>query len=264
MGFLDNLAIRKAERSLRPFMRADERIIEYDIANVQQIGRNVPVVLTNRAIYFTGGTSIRVPYEHILDLQARGRLMIAFSTKSGNAFLIEIVGAPKGDLYETISHHLEKAIEHQQLIEVPNGQVFAICRRIEEDGPLTWVIQSSEDVSVEDPAVHDILHRELAPVVERTGASLNLGTSRAEPGSTESHGRLAPREVKELQTEYAYLNAELAPLLAEAKRMSEIQNELEALGAYIDWDLCDRVKREMGVEDTPFNTKPGTTELGEA
>jgi hypothetical protein len=158
-------------------MRQDERIIEYDVANVQQIGPKIPVVLTNRAIYFTGRTSIRVPYEHILELQARGNQIIAFSTKSGNAFLIEIVGPPKGDLYETISHHLDRAIEHRQLIDVQGGQVYAVCRRVEEDGPLTWVLQHSEDVVIDDPTVKSTLTRELAPVVERTGADLRLGNT---------------------------------------------------------------------------------------
>jgi hypothetical protein len=73
-------------------------------------------------------------------------------------------------------------------------------------------------------------------------------------------GSLDNLRVKKLQEEYAYINAELAPLLSEAQRMSDIERELHSLGADIDWDLCQRIKREMGVADTPFNSRPGTTE----
>lgn len=172
MSFLDNLAIRRAERGLRPFMRPDERIIEYDIANVEQIGSRIPVVLTNRAVYFVDRDAVRVPYEHILDLQAQGRALVAFATKSGNTFVVEVVGSPKGDFYETISHHLDKVIRHQQLIGVPGGQVLAVCRRLEEDGKLAWVLQASAHISLDAPDVRSALRTELGSMAERLGVPL--------------------------------------------------------------------------------------------
>lgn len=56
-----------------------------------------------------------------------------------------------------------------------------------------------------------------------------------------------------LQWEYAHLNAELAPLLAEAQRKRAIEDELAALGSLPDRALNQEVKRRLGVEDTPFN-----------
>lgn len=132
------LAIKFAERRLRPYQRSDETITEYDIADVPPMGKSIPVVLTQRAIYFVNNLrSIRVPYQHIFDLQARGKQIVAFSTKSGNAFLIQIQGTPKGDMYHSIAVRLkEGVVKHQQLVEIPQGTVVAVCRRIEEDGGL--------------------------------------------------------------------------------------------------------------------------------
>lgn len=61
-------------------------------------------------------------------------------------------------------------------------------------------------------------------------------------------------EVKDLQTRYAYLNATRAPLLAEMEEMSAIAEALAERGAAADPELNARVKRELGVDDTPFNT----------
>lgn len=61
-------------------------------------------------------------------------------------------------------------------------------------------------------------------------------------------------EIKDLQTRYAHINATPAPLLAEMEELSGLKKELEKRGAAPDMDLNARVKRELGVEDTPFNT----------
>lgn len=60
--------------------------------------------------------------------------------------------------------------------------------------------------------------------------------------------------IRELQEEYASLAATPAPLLEEARRMSEIRDELERLDAEPDHDLNDEWKRRKGVPDTPFNS----------
>ena len=172
MGFLDNVALRKAERNLRPFMRTDERIIEYDIAEVAQLGRNLPVVLSNRAVYFLSDPAIRTPYAHILDLQARGPT-VAFSTQSGNSFLIQIVGPPKGDIYDTIAHHLDKVIKHRQEIDVPGGTVTALCRQVEEDGSPVWIYMSSHEVQLDSPEVKSAIAVELSTIADRLGVPLS-------------------------------------------------------------------------------------------
>lgn len=61
-------------------------------------------------------------------------------------------------------------------------------------------------------------------------------------------------EVKHLQTRYAYLNATRAPLLAEMEEMTAVEEALAERGAAPDAELNARVKQELGVEDTPFNT----------
>ncbi len=61
-------------------------------------------------------------------------------------------------------------------------------------------------------------------------------------------------EIAKLQMQYAYLNAELAPLLAEAQEKASIREALEELGAEPDPELNARIKRELGIPDTPFNT----------
>jgi hypothetical protein len=60
--------------------------------------------------------------------------------------------------------------------------------------------------------------------------------------------------VRRLQMQFAHLNAQLAPLLAEAQQMSAIRSQLEALGAAPDPEMNARIKREMEIPDTPFNT----------
>lgn len=61
-------------------------------------------------------------------------------------------------------------------------------------------------------------------------------------------------EIKELQERYAHINATPAPLLAEMQELSALKKELEKRGAAPDPALNARVKRELGVEDSPFNT----------
>lgn len=61
-------------------------------------------------------------------------------------------------------------------------------------------------------------------------------------------------EIKELQHRYAVVNAELAPTLAEAKERAALIDALSERGAAPDPELNARVKRELGIEDTPFNT----------
>lgn len=172
MGFLDNLAIRRAERNLHPFMRPDERIIEYDIADLAQFGRNIPVVLTNRAIYFVAATSVRVPYEHVMNVEANGPLLVGIATKSGNSYVIQIVGTPKGDLYSSINHYLDRVIKHEEEVEVPNGSVRAICRREEEDGEPRWMFIIPEHFDITDREVWGAIKRKLGPTAQRLGVPL--------------------------------------------------------------------------------------------
>lgn len=156
MGFRDDTVSGQAEKRLRPFMRPDERIIECDIANarvesggdVRTMGQNIPVVLTNRAIYISSDPVIRTPYAHVTDVQAFARGRILVSTRSGNNFLIDTVGATKGDIYDTVSHHLEKVTLHRERIEVPGGVVTAECRDLAEDGAPGWLYRSSPDVNL--------------------------------------------------------------------------------------------------------------------
>lgn len=61
-------------------------------------------------------------------------------------------------------------------------------------------------------------------------------------------------EIADLQTRYAHVNATPVPLLAEAQELSAIEAELGRRGAAPDPELNARVKRDLGVEDTPFNT----------
>lgn len=61
-------------------------------------------------------------------------------------------------------------------------------------------------------------------------------------------------EIEQLQERYAYINATPAPLLAEIQELSELKKELEKRGATPDLERNARVKRELGVKDTPFNT----------
>lgn len=176
MGFLDNVAMRKAERALRPFMRSDERLIEYDIANINPIGRRVPVILSNRAVYFQqGNQAIRIPYAEIVDVQALGLQMIAVATKSGNAYLLEIIGPPKGDLYDTITHHVDKSVKAVHSIEVPGGSLSAMLRRIEEDGPWVWLVGTSEGVDLENEHVRASVRDQLGPAIEESGVEFPWG-----------------------------------------------------------------------------------------
>jgi hypothetical protein len=177
MGFLDNLALRKAERSLRPFMMADERIIEYDIADVDPIGKQIPVVLSNRALYFLEQRSeqgIRVPYANIMDVESKGNLLIGLATSTGNSYVIRVIGTPRGDIYETISHHLDQVIKHRQVVDVPGGQVEAWCRKLKEDGDLTWVFYADAGVDLGRVEVKHILSEALAPASKRLGARLHF------------------------------------------------------------------------------------------
>lgn len=64
--------------------------------------------------------------------------------------------------------------------------------------------------------------------------------------------------IRALQGDYALLNAEEAPTLAEAEDLERIRQRLRDLGSDVDWDLCDEVKRGMGVSDTRFNTRRQT------
>ena len=152
-------------------MRSDERIIEYDIANVQQVGSKIPVVLTNRAVYFLANPAVRTPYAHILDLQARGPI-VAFATKSGNAFVVEILGPPKGDIYDTISHHLDELIRHREDVLVPGGYVLAICRSVAEDAPPVWLYMSNDEIGLDTPEVKHAISVALSPAAERLGVPL--------------------------------------------------------------------------------------------
>lgn len=61
-------------------------------------------------------------------------------------------------------------------------------------------------------------------------------------------------EIERLQNNYAYINATPAPLLAEMEQLGEIREELERLDAAPDPELNARIKRELGIADTPFNT----------
>lgn len=61
-------------------------------------------------------------------------------------------------------------------------------------------------------------------------------------------------EIKELQRRYAHLNATPAPLLVEMEEMTAIAEALAQRGASPDSSLNAQVKRELGVEDNPFNT----------
>ncbi len=110
MGLLDNFAMRQQEKALRPFMTPDERLIEYDICHVDP-GGQMPVILSNKAIYINGrqpGEKVRIDYANVADAASAGQ-RFAIETKSGNRLTFEVVGKPKGDLWETISHHVREA-----------------------------------------------------------------------------------------------------------------------------------------------------------
>ena len=172
MGFIDRIALKRVEGRFRPFMRADERMIEYDIADVNPVGRQIPVLLSSRAVYMGTQTVVRVPYARILQLESRGPALVAMSTFSGKVFLINITGTPTGDIYRTISFYLDKAVRHQQTVSVPGGQVHAACRQVDEDGSLTWVLGASDGVELDDGEVRSELAAELAPVIERLNVPL--------------------------------------------------------------------------------------------
>lgn len=89
---------------------------------------------------------------------------------------------------------------------------------------------------------------EAKPLLEEHG----LGDGFQEVGTSQGV------RIRALQVQYAtQVNAELAPTIAEAQRIDEIQRQLRSLGAEVDWGLCRTVKRQYGIEDTPFNTEPG-------
>jgi hypothetical protein len=133
MSFLDTVAMRRVFRTLRPFLRPDERPLDYEIANVEGIGPNTAVVLSTRAMYLMpsrGLDTVAVPFTNIVDLQARGQHLIAVQT-SNNTFIIS-VKRPRIDLYGMLAGGLDKILRHKEVIEVTGGQVTAVCRPFSE------------------------------------------------------------------------------------------------------------------------------------
>lgn len=171
MGLLDNMAIRRVGKNLRPFMRADERLVEYDICDIDPVGKKVPVVLSSRAIYLMaqGRTAVRVPYANVIDLRSQGTQMLSVVTSSGNSFVLSVIGAPKGDLYDTIAHHLDQLSRYVDTVNVPGGDVHVRCRPVKEDGDPTWLYRPSDGVDLDDRHVQATLTKTLTPVAEGLG-----------------------------------------------------------------------------------------------
>lgn len=61
-------------------------------------------------------------------------------------------------------------------------------------------------------------------------------------------------EIRRFQNRYAYLAATPAPFWTEMKEMTAIKEALAARAPAPDPKLNARVKQELGVEDTPFNS----------
>jgi len=165
----------RTARSLRPFMRRDEHLLEYDIADVGGIGYNIPVVLSGRAIYMPSAAiaaTVRIPYEEIVSVEARGRNRIAFQTKTFNVYLIEIKGAPRGDIYQTITQHLDNLARFDRWVTVAGGQVHATLRPLTEDGPLVWALFQTEGVDLAAPHVRAQLEAELTDAIAQFGIQL--------------------------------------------------------------------------------------------
>lgn len=183
MRFLDNMAVRREAKRLQPFMRRDERFLETDVCELvtivwredgrRQPGGTVVMSFTNRAIYLRptkggDGSVLRIPYERCVDLMA-GQGMVEIVTMLAN-YLVRDIGRPMGsDKYEVIRRHMKQLELHSELVEVPGGRVYAVCRPLDENQPGKWLLRYSEGVDAEAPEVQATLERALAAAIARYG-----------------------------------------------------------------------------------------------
>ena len=177
MGFLDNAAMRSANKRLRPFMRSDERLIEYDVcditppADVRVDMLNVAVVLSDRAIYvLSKPDSVRFPYQEVMQVEGDSR-MFGWASSLGGTYLVTVRGRPKGNLCETIAHLVEKQVAHHEEMRVGDEVVVAECRPRREDGPLVWTMYHTGGLDFNDPQVQRTIRSRLAPLSDKLGVA---------------------------------------------------------------------------------------------
>ena len=75
----------------------------------------------------------------------------------------------KGTHRGTIASYLDKVIRFTQMVDVPGGQVSAVNRRLDEDGSWTWVVGTSEGVSLDDPPVREAVQVAIGDQIDQFG-----------------------------------------------------------------------------------------------
>lgn len=183
MGLLDRIAMKQERKRLAPFFRGDERFIQTDVMDAVAVqwhdtGRvdrhgQAALTLTNRAIHLRlikghGGNVTRIPYEHVMDLSEGPQMFLVTTTKARWRF--EYRGSPMGaNNFDVIRAELQRFENVNRTIDVPGGQVMAVNKPIEEDGPPAWTLVHSDGVNLADPAVMFVLTEELAHEISKWG-----------------------------------------------------------------------------------------------
>lgn len=177
------MAMKKELRRLQPFFRSDEHFLETDVCELVMIADNktgdqtpvrsqVALTLTSRALYFRrierNPDVVRIPYERVVDLVARGQQLIVVT--SLNAYMFSEMGRSMGgNKYDVLSARLKALENHSEVVAVPGGKVHAVNRKFDEDAPNVWALRPTEGVDLTSPDVKAALEQALAGAIEAYG-----------------------------------------------------------------------------------------------
>jgi hypothetical protein len=254
MNWAEKRAVRRAERTFAHLMDPDEEILDFDIAGRGRDHLNLAV--SGFALYIHGHINRqtrRIPFEHIDKVEHVPLFGLMVKPNEGDLIQFMIRGRPRG-LDEFVTDRLNAMTALEKDLPVPNnlvstqpgasheqvssGLVLNIrYRPIEEFGPPQWRLSLvGPDLQVRDKQFGDWVAQVIGDL--ETEARAAFGSS--------GYGKLT---VRHLQKQYAYM-AGNGPSSAELAKFTSLKDALRAAGAEPDYELNEKVRRELGF-DTP-------------
>lgn len=183
MGYADRMAMKREQKRLAPFFRADEHFIQTDVMDSATVkwhedGSRTKIgtlafSLTNRAIYVRAikGLSsdlVRIPYVHVVNVLT-DREMLEVITNNAS-WLFHWHGQPMGaDNYTLIGQELTRLENFRADLDVPGGKARVRNRPIDENGNNGWIVNATQGVDLDSEEVLASLNSQLPEAIAKHG-----------------------------------------------------------------------------------------------